>query len=189
MDDRLTPEEQLVLLRLAREAIQDGVCGLPLVPLSLEGFSPRLRELRASFVTLSQNGRLRGCVGGLEPCLPLAEDVRAHALAAALEDYRFPPVQPDELPCLQIEVSCLTLPRLLDYACPEDLLTLLQPGRDGVVLQDGLLRATFLPQVWEKVSEPGRFLGHLCLKMGAEQDYWQKKRLQIYTYQIEEFHD
>lgn len=187
--DTLTPEERRLLLKLAREALKTVVCGERLLPLKLEDYPLRLRKPGASFVTLTRQGELRGCVGTLEACEPLAEDVREHAIAAALQDYRFPPVQPEELPEIEIEISCLTPPLPLDYRCPEELLTLLRPGKDGVVLRDGIRRATFLPQVWEKISDPSYFLGYLCQKMGAEMSLWQYKKLQVFTYQVEEFHE
>jgi AmmeMemoRadiSam system protein A len=144
----------------------------------------------ASFVTLTHRNReLRGCIGALEPYLPLAEDVREHAVAAALHDYRFPPVLPEELSNLVIEVSRLTLPRSITYDCPEDLLKVLRPGVDGVIVRDGVYKATFLPQVWAKLPEPEEFLGHLCLKMGGAPDLWRFKRLQVQIYEVEEFHE
>jgi AmmeMemoRadiSam system protein A len=115
--------------------------------------------------------------------------VREHAIAAALEDYRFPPVRPEEVPRIRIEISRLTAPIPLKYERSEDLLKMLRPGVDGVVLRDGLRRATFLPQVWEKLPDPREFLEHLCLKMGVDASTWRYHKLQVYTYQVEEFHE
>lgn len=187
--EKLTPEERSILLRLAREAIEDAVTGHPLKPLDLQSLPPALRQPGATFVTLTRQGELRGCIGTLEAYQPLAEDVREHAVGAALQDYRFPPVQPEELPEIKIEISRLTPPQPLHYETPEQLLTLLRPGVDGVILRDGLQRATFLPQVWEKLPEPADFLNHLCLKMGAPASLWRHKHLQVYVYQVEEFHE
>jgi len=111
--DRLDEAERTLLLKFARQALEDGVCGRPLLPLYLAELSPHLSQPGASFVTLTSHGELRGCIGTLEATEPLAEDVRQHAVAAALEDYRFPPVHVDELPYIKIEVSRLTEPRLL----------------------------------------------------------------------------
>ena len=102
--DRLTEEERRILLRLAREALECGVRGEKQPALDLPSFPPHLREPGASFVTLTVRGDLRGCIGALEPYQPLAEDVCEHALAAALDDYRFSPVQPSELSQINIEV-------------------------------------------------------------------------------------
>ena len=86
-----------------------------------------------------------------------------------------PPVQPAELADIEIEVSRLTIPVLLDYTDAADLLTKLHPGVDGVIWRDGFHRATFLPQVWEKIADPSQFLANLCYKMGAAPDSWRKK--------------
>lgn len=189
MDDQLTAEEKQALLRLARQALEHGVRGERLPPLELKSLPPRLQAEGASFVTLTVQGALRGCIGTLEPYQPLAEDVCEHAVAAALQDYRFLPVQPDELKDIHIEISRLTIPAPLAYTTPEDLLAKLRPGVDGVVLRDGIRRATFLPQVWEKVSGAAEFLDQLCLKMGAEPDLWRRKHLEVLIYQVEEFHE
>jgi uncharacterized protein len=189
MSDRLTDEEKRTLLELAREALQQGVGGQRLHALELDNLDTRLRELGASFVTLTIGGQLRGCIGALEPYQPLAEDVREHAVAAALEDPRFPPVSPDELEHIDIEISRLTLPRSLEYGDAEDLLNKLHPHTDGVILRDGFRRATFLPQVWEKIPDKAEFLDNLCYKMGEAPDTWRRKHLEVLVYEVEEFHE
>ena len=189
MDDRLTIEEKHVLLTMARATLERGLRGQPLPPLDLESMTPHLRESGASFITLTVDGNLRGCIGVLEPYQPLAQDVREHALAAALEDPRFPPVTPEELDQIEIEISRLTLPRRLEYADASDLLNRLRPDVDGVILRDGMRRATFLPQVWEKIPDKAAFLVNLCSKMGAMPGTWRKKHLEVLTYQVEEFHE
>lgn len=185
----LTSEEKAILLRIARESIENAVSRKPSIPLDLRTMPAALQETGASFVTLTKNGMLRGCIGALEPYQPLAEDVREHAAAAALEDYRFPPVQLEELKDLSIEISRLTVPRPLPYDTPQDLLNKLRPGVDGVVLKDGINRATFLPQVWEQLPEKEAFLSHLCRKMGAADDHWKHRKLLVLIYQVEEFHE
>ncbi len=188
-NQQLTPEERSQMLKLAREALQDAVRGKPLGRLDLASYPERLREQGATFVTLTRHGDLRGCVGALEPYQPLAEDVREHAVAAGMQDFRFPPVEPDELPEIEIEVSRLTQPKDLAYETPQELLTRLRPHVDGVILRDGFRRATFLPQVWEKIPDPAEFLSHLCLKMGAAPDTWMRRKLSVQIYQVEEFHE
>jgi AmmeMemoRadiSam system protein A len=187
--EMLTKEEQSQLLRLAREALERGVAGAYLPPINLTGLSKSLQEDGASFVTLTIDGNLRGCIGTLEPYQPLAEDVREHAVAAALNDYRFPPVNASEVARIQIEISRLTTPEPLLYQDTNDLLKKLRPGIDGVVLKDHWKRATFLPQVWEKIPDPQEFLSHLCHKMGVPIDTWRKKKLDVLVYQVEEFHE
>ncbi len=189
MDDRLTVEEKQTLLRVAREALQCGVNKHALPALDLESMQPRLRTDGASFVTLTIRGELRGCIGALEPYQPLAQDVREHSVAAALEDPRFPLVSPEELDQIEIEVSRLTFPQKLAYTDAEDLCARLRPGVDGVILRDGFRRATFLPQVWGKIPDKAEFLDNLCYKMGAAPDTWRYKHLEVLTYQVEEFHE
>lgn len=189
MGEQLTPEEKKTLLRLAREALETGVRGAPLPPLDKPSLTPILRAEGASFVTLTVHGNLRGCIGALEPYQPLAEDVREHAVAAALEDYRFPTVQESELAGIEIEVSRLTVPVPLEYTDADDLLAKLHPGMDGVLLRDGFRRATFLPQVWQKITDPAEFLANLCYKMGTAPDTWRRKHLEVLIYQVEEFHE
>lgn len=187
MQDRLSPQERATLLSLARQAISNAITGEPPEPPDLDSLPAALLQPGATFVTLTRHGELRGCIGALEAYQPLALDVCEHAIGAAVQDYRFLPLQPDELPDLKIEISRLTSPQPLKYQNPEELLAQLRPGIDGVVLRDGLRRATFLPQVWDKLPDPVDFLEHLCSKMGANPDLWRHKHLQVYTYQVEEF--
>jgi AmmeMemoRadiSam system protein A len=189
MGDQLTPEEKQTLLRYARQALEAGVHAAPIPDLDKTSLTPALRADGASFVTLTVRGNLRGCIGALEPYQSLAEDVREHAVAAALQDYRFPPVQASELAGIEIEVSRLTAPVPLEYKDAGDLPSKLRPGVDGVILRDGFRRATFLPQVWEKIPDPDEFLANLCYKMGAAPDTWRKKKLEVLVYQVEEFHE
>lgn len=188
-EDKLTAEEKRQLLHLARQSLESCVRGEKQSPLDLQAFPARLRNQGASFVTLTIDGKLRGCIGALDAYQSLVEDVREHAIAAALRDFRFPDVEPGELSQIEIEISCLTPPVPLEYSNPEDLLSKLRPGIDGVLISDGSRRATFLPQVWKKVPDPVEFLESLCYKMGAESDLWRKKHLDISVYQVEEFHE
>ncbi len=191
MTDQLTNGEKQTLLRLAREAMEHAVRGgtLCVSLVDISSLTPRLRENGASFVTLTINGNLRGCIGTLEAYRPLAEDVREHAVAAALEDPRFRPVDENELSKIKLEVSRLTAPHPLEYSSSEELRAKLRPHVDGVILKDDYRRATFLPQVWEKIPDPADFLDHLCAKMGARPNLWQSVKLQVYVYQVEEFHE
>ncbi|HQU35591.1 MAG TPA: AmmeMemoRadiSam system protein A [Anaerolineales bacterium] len=189
MQDKLTLEEQQTLLRIAREAMICRVKGEALPPLDVAPLTERLRAEGASFVTLTIRGTLRGCIGALEAYQPLAEDVREHAGSAALEDPRFPPVREGELRAIQIEISRLTRPHPLEYKDAADLLSKLKPHVDGVILRDGVRRATFLPQVWEKIPDRAEFLDNLCYKMGAAPGLWRHKHLNVQIYQVEEFHE
>ncbi|GJQ35733.1 MAG: TIGR00296 family protein [Anaerolineaceae bacterium] len=185
----LTDGEMRTLLRLAREAIEYAVRGKKLQPLDPGSLTPPLLEKGASFVTLTIRGDLRGCIGTLEAYQPLAEDVREHAVSAAMDDPRFPPVSESELSSIHIEVSRLTAPQELEYSTGEDLMRKLRPHIDGVILKHGFHKATFLPQVWDKIPDPQEFLDQLCYKMGERSNLWRNTRLQVYTYQVEEFHE
>jgi AmmeMemoRadiSam system protein A len=121
--------------------------------------------------------------------MPLAQDVVEHARAAATEDFRFYPVRPEEARALEIEISVLSEPAPLAYTHPDDLFTLLRPGVDGVILVSGRHRATFLPQVWEKVPSPALFLDMLCEKAGLPRRAWRTGHPDILTYQVESFHE
>lgn len=189
MTEPLTLEEKQTLLRLARQSLEAAVRNQKLPALDAFPLTPALLTQGASFVTLTKRGSLRGCIGALEPYQPLAADVREHAVAAALEDYRFPPVKESELKEIEVEVSRLTVPEPLAYTDANDLLEKLRPGVDGVILKDGFHRATFLPQVWEQLPEKAAFLSHLCSKMGASPDAWKRKHLEVFIYRVEEFHE
>ncbi len=191
MDEHLTSEDKKYLLLVAREAIVNATQNKKVDDLNLANLSKLLREHGASFVTLHRksDGQLRGCIGALEAYQPLVVDVQYHAVAAALEDYRFSPVTAKEIQNLTIEISRLTAPDDLKYDNPLDLPGLLQPGVDGVTLKDGLRKATFLPQVWEQLPDPEEFLAYLCRKMGNSPDRWKLKRLDVSVYQVEEFHE
>lgn len=187
--NQLSNDEKKILLRLARQALEHGVRHEKLPALDLESMTPLLKAQGASFITLTIDGNLRGCIGALEPYQPLAQDVREHAIAAALEDPRFPPVTPSELSQIEVEVSRLTVPERLEYKDAEDLLAKLHPNVDGVVLRDGPRRATFLPQVWEKIPDKAEFLDNLCYKMGIAPGTWRHKHLDVLIYQVEEFRE
>jgi len=126
----------------------------------------------ATFVTLTQHGELRGCIGSLEAHCPLAEDVSENALAAAFRDPRFAPLLAGEFEHTRIEVSLLTPATPLQFSDEHDALRQLRPGLDGIVLQHGSRRATFLPQVWESLPTPKQFLRQLKHKAGLPEDFW-----------------
>ncbi|WP_313716200.1 AmmeMemoRadiSam system protein A [Arsenicicoccus bolidensis] len=126
----------------------------------------------ASFVTLHLDRRLRGCIGTLTAYRPLLDDVRANAVAAASTDPRFPPVGPDEAPHLAIEVSVLSVPEPIQVTSERDAVLALRPRVDGVVLEAAGRRATYLPQVWDQLTDPLDFLRSLRAKAGLSRDHW-----------------
>jgi len=121
---------------------------------------------------LHEHGQLRGCIGSLQAWRPLADDVRANALAAAFQDPRFAPLSMTEWPAIRIEVSVLTPAQTLIVDSEDDLIAQLRPGQDGLVVELGGHRATFLPQVWEQLPAPRDFLAHLKHKAGLSHDAW-----------------
>jgi AmmeMemoRadiSam system protein A len=149
--------------------------------------APWLAEPGATFITLRQDGMLRGCVGSIEARRSLLEDVKHNATAAALHDSRFPPLRGDELAGTTIEVSLLTTPQPLPPVATEaGLIAQLVPHRDGVVLELGSHCATFLPQVWESLPEPRLFLAELKQKAGLARNFWSHK-LRVSLYQVQKW--
>jgi AmmeMemoRadiSam system protein B/AmmeMemoRadiSam system protein A len=150
-------------------------------PVRSEPDHPALTSAGATFVTLTQAGDLRGCIGSLEAHRPLERDVRANAVAAAFRDPRFPPLSLAELPHTRVEVSLLTPPQAMNFSDEADALRQLRPNIDGVILIAGHRRSTFLPQVWEQLPEPRMFMAHLKQKAGLPADWWSTEvKLQRY---------
>ena len=180
----LTDEQGARLVRLARSALNAAVGALSVGTES----DADLQLPGATFVTLTQAGQLRGCIGSLQAHRPLAEDVRNNAVAAALHDPRFEPVTAREAPTLRVEVSVLTPAQPLSYTDQAHALQQLQPGVDGVVLEcvyrGRKHRSTFLPQVWEQLPDVATFMAHLKAKAGLAQDFWSPEvRLSVYRVQ------
>ena len=185
----LSHADRQYLLRLAREAITRRLRGEEPPSIDLDALPEPLNRDGACFVTLTKRGELRGCIGSLEPRRLLAEDVRENAVSAAFRDPRFPPVSAEELDALHVEVSVLSAPQRLPYDGPDDLVAKLRPGVDGVVIESGWNRATFLPQVWDKIPDPHQFLEHLCRKAFLSTNAYHKPGLDVYVYQVEKFEE
>lgn len=184
----LTPPDRQRLLCLARESIAHGLargCAAPVEPAPA---STALCQPGAAFVTLELHGQLRGCIGSLEPrpgrCL--AVDVSENAYAAAFRDPRFAPLLQEELDPLHISISVLGPREPIACATEEELLAALTPGVDGLILEAGARRGTFLPSVWEQLPRPGDFLRHLKRKAGLADDEWPPG-LQAWRYRTEYF--
>ena len=142
-----------------------------------------LEQPGASFVTLTLAGQLRGCIGTLEAHRALGQDVHQNALAAAFHDPRFAPLSSSEYGQVKIEVSVPQTPEPMAFSSQQDALDQLRPGLDGVILQAGGRRATFLPQVWAQLPKPEDFLAHLKLKAGLPASYWSGVKLWRYGVQ------
>jgi AmmeMemoRadiSam system protein A len=182
----LTDENRKSLLILARSVIESELVENTKIERP-QYLSPALKEKRGCFVTLHKNGVLRGCIGTIEPVKSLVSNVEENAINAAFKDPRFPPLGQDELSAVDIEISVLTVPRILDFEDGEDLKKKIRPGVDGVILSRGWHGATFLPQVWEQLSDKESFLGHLCQKGGMERTCWKDTNTQVKIYQAEYF--
>jgi AmmeMemoRadiSam system protein A len=137
----------------------------------------------ATFVTLKQEHELRGCIGSLQPLRPLGVDVRENALAAAFRDPRFPPLAAAEFETTTVEVSLLSTTEPVEAADEQDLIAQLRPGVDGVILEFGQHRATFLPQVWESLDQPRAFLAALKRKAGLPEGFWNE-RIRFARYRV-----
>jgi len=185
----LTKEQGEFLLRVARDAIKAELFGKDFKRTPLEDLPEELKKPGAAFVTITENGQLRGCIGHIIAREPLIRSVEDNAIAAAFEDPRFFPLRKDEFKDIKIEVSVLTEPRPLKYEDADDLLNKLRPGIDGVIIKKGPYTATFLPQVWEQLPSKELFLEHLCLKAGLPSDEWRKGKLEVFTYQVQAFED
>jgi len=160
-----------LLLELARDAIENRLSSSQ--PMALPDPLPELlRQPGAVFVTLKQDGQLRGCIGSPVAWRSLVEDVLDNAQKAAFEDPRFPPLTAEEWPDLELSVSVLTPPTPMDFRDELDLLAQLRPGIDGLIIEDGGRRALFLPSVWEMLPTPTDFLGHLKRKAGMAENHW-----------------
>lgn len=172
-----------VLLSLARAAIKSAFLNGKIDTSFVEEY-PELQEQGASFVTLTQDGQLRGCIGSIIAHRPLLDDIIHNAKAAAFKDPRFMPLREEELERTKIEVSLLTPPQYLAYEDSADLKSKIQVGIDGVILSQGNNQATFLPQVWEELGEFELFFSHLCQKAGMDSQCLESHP-EIYTYQVE----
>jgi AmmeMemoRadiSam system protein A len=179
-------EQRREMLRIADRAIRYGLQHgrPPAIDISL--LDPALQAQRASFVTLKENGRLRGCIGSLEAYRPLALDVNDNAFNAAFRDPRFPPVNEAEVDRLDIHISVLSPPEPMSFTDEADLLRRIRPGVDGLILEDRGRRGTFLPSVWEELPDAVSFLRHLKLKAGLPPDWWSDT-LKLWRYRTEEF--
>ncbi|SES76223.1 uncharacterized protein, PH0010 family/AmmeMemoRadiSam system protein A [Nitrosomonas marina] len=161
-----------VLLSLARTAIADALQIDTTDTGAFDTTAEWLVEPGATFITLTQQQRLRGCIGSLQACQPLFENVRSNAIAAAFYDNRFLPVTTCEFASIIVEVSLLSELHPLSFYSEKDALSQLRPGIDGVMLSFGAHHSTFLPQVWEDLPQPREFLAQLKLKAGIDADFW-----------------
>ncbi|MFH1789803.1 MAG: AmmeMemoRadiSam system protein A [bacterium] len=146
---------------------------------------PLLLEQRSCFVTLKLGGKLRGCIGHIEPIQELYRDIIENSVSAAFEDPRFLPLRSGEFNNLHIEVSVLTRPVKIQCSDASEIIQKLNPDVDGVIIKKGNRGATYLPQVWSEFSTPQEFLSSLCLKAGLLANEWEKGTIEVSIYQAE----
>jgi AmmeMemoRadiSam system protein A len=173
-----------MLLSIARGAIEKNLHEKAEPAFDL----PWLKQAGASFVTLTQAGRLRGCIGSLAPVRPLGADVAENALGAAFRDPRFPALTRAEWPGCRVEVSLLSTPKPLRFADEADLLGQIEPGEDGLILEADGKRGTFLPQVWQSLPDKKAFLRELMKKAGLPEDA-RLARCRLSRYRVAKFHE
>ncbi|WP_435626338.1 AmmeMemoRadiSam system protein A [Candidatus Ferrigenium straubiae] len=161
-------ERGKVLLPIARAAISRALN----MPCAVDETAPWLSEHGACFVTLTQDGELRGCIGTLQAHRSLLADVKGNAVSAAMHDPRFMPLDAGELDFTTVEISLLSPTTAMDVLDEADALAQMRPGVDGIVFQCGHYRSTFLPQVWEHFPQPRDFLAMLKRKAGLPDDFW-----------------
>jgi len=171
-------ERGRILLPIARAEISRVLN----VPSSADETAPWLAELGACFVTLTQDGELRGCIGSLQAHRPLLTDVKSNAVSAALHDPRFTPLTVEELDITTVEISLLSESQEMQVRDEADALAQLRPDIDGIIFEYGRYRSTFLPQVWESLARPRDFLAMLRRKAGLPDDFWAEGvKLSRYT--------
>lgn len=174
----MADERGEVLIQIARAAIARALG----VSSRADESAPWLAAHAACFVTLTQEGELRGCIGSLQAHRPLLTDVKSNAISAAIRDPRFMPLGTEELDITTIEISLLSPTQQMDIRDEADALAQLRPEVDGVVFEYGPYRSTFLPQVWENLSQPREFLAMLRRKAGLPDDFWDEGvKLSRYT--------
>jgi AmmeMemoRadiSam system protein B/AmmeMemoRadiSam system protein A len=177
------------LINLARQTISEklGKKSISVDPQTLADSA--FQDHRGTFVTLTINKQLRGCIGNLDATESILAGIKRNAINAAFHDPRFSQLKAHELDQMDIEISILTEPERLEYGDSKELLSKLRVHVDGVILRKGSASATFLPQVWEQLPRPEQFLSHLCMKAGLPADDWKKSRLEIMTYQVQYFEE
>ena len=175
-----------LMLTTAAASIRYGLQHHQPMTLELEDYPLALQQPRACFVTLQYQAQLRGCIGNLQAIQPLIIDVAHNAYAAAFSDPRFVPLRTDEYPGLALHISILSVPEAMAITDEADLLNQLRPGIDGLILEEGSYRATFLPSVWEQLPTAREFVAQLKRKAGLDPGYWSAA-IQARRYSTESF--
>ncbi|MGM5483861.1 MAG: AmmeMemoRadiSam system protein A [Nanobdellota archaeon] len=168
------------LLKISRDTIEKKLLGKDLeVDDSIKNI---YSDKGACFVTLKKDGELRGCIGSLKAKKPLWKDVVENSINAAFNDFRFDPLNENELNNIDIELSILTPMEKIYFESNEELKEKIK--NKGVYLSCKISSATFLPQVWEQLSDEEEFLGHLCMKAGFQNDAWKYNNFDFFIYDV-----
>ncbi|MDH5767028.1 MAG: AmmeMemoRadiSam system protein A [Gammaproteobacteria bacterium] len=179
-------QQQQELLTLCHEVIHHGLLTSNKFELNPGNYSQELQQPAATFVTLNMNEQLRGCIGSLQAYRSCVEDVAENACAAAFRDPRFPPLSLPEFEKLNYHVSILQPSTELSVESEEELIETLRPGIDGLIIEDSVHRATFLPVVWQSLPDARSFVTHLKQKAGLPVNYWSET-LRFKRYEVQEF--
>ncbi|MEK7167050.1 MAG: AmmeMemoRadiSam system protein A, partial [Patescibacteria group bacterium] len=187
--EALDKKEKKMLLEIARKSIESQIKENKIFEPNLNLISqyPKLLEKKGAFVTLYKNKQLRGCIGNILPQEELYLSVRNNAISAAIYDPRFLPILHEELNQIDIEISVLEIPQLIKVNNWQEYLNKITPLKDGVIIKLGSNQATYLPQVWEQISEKENFLNSLCQKAGLNYECWKDPKIEIYKYQVQKF--
>jgi len=178
----LSIDERTKLLNMASQAVTCAAEYHQQIALPAENYSKTLLEHRATFVTLTKFGQLRGCMGALDAIESLVQNVMRNGFNAARRDPRFDPVAIGELDDIDIDISVLSPPVRLEVKSESELLDRLRPGVDGLILEDGACRATYLPSVWDQLPDSSDFVRQLKLKAGLPASYWSPvMQCSVYT--------
>lgn len=183
---RYSAIQRQTMFATALEAIQHGLDFGTRLQLTDQHYGAGMEKHQATFVTLKNDDLLRGCIGTLIAREALIDNIAHNAFNAAFNDPRFSPLESFELRCIKIEISLLNEPEKLEFSTEEDLLALLRPGVDGLIIREGNINATFLPAVWEQLPNAEDFLRQLKINADLDEDYWSESLI-VERYTVDSF--
>ncbi len=183
--DYYSKDEKESLLKIAHASILNGFKAKRASVIDISKYSDNLLLPRSTFITLYLNNELRGCIGSLTAQETLVQSVANNAFAAAFQDPRFPSMRQSEFRSASISLSILSLPEPILFISEADLISKIRPNIDGLILQDGSNKGTFLPSVWSSLPNPKIFLQHLKQKANLPVDYWSDTiKVERYTTEV-----
>jgi uncharacterized protein (TIGR00296 family) len=183
----LSSEEGILLLKLARKSITHFIKNKDSLQ-KPSNIPENLNKKLGVFVTITKNNELKGCIGYPEPILPLIDGIMNSAISAATEDPRFPPLKEEEIESIDIEVTVLSKPKLIEVDNPNEYPEKIAIGKDGLIVEKEFHKGLLLPQVaTEHNMSPTTFLSNTCIKAGLNQYSWLEDDLNIYSFQGQVF--